>query len=94
MQWKASVAAVTGYEQLASEIDSCETDPPEDEMGPVALEQVRAARTAAKDVVASGALGHAETSSFRVELGGTVTSEDEDEAGDTTGMISVQVFRS
>lgn len=91
MQWLARIEDVSGYEQLAHNIDTCDVEPEEDSLEPPALEQVRAARTAAKDIVASGALGHAETSSFRVELQGVLDEDEEDAA---SGMISVQVFRS
>lgn len=68
MSWSASLGA-TKATDIDAAIDGCATSPPEDGLDEEVVEQVNAARAAAKGLVASGAVGDSEKA-FTVTLSG------------------------
>lgn len=91
MSWSASLGA-TKATDIDAAIDGCATSPPEDGLDEHVVEQVNAARAAAKGLVASGAVGDGEKA-FSVTLSGHSNEGHEPADGWANDCVTVNVVQ-
>lgn len=91
MSWNASLGA-TKAADIPQAIDECVTTPPEDGLDEHVCEQVKAAREAAKALVASGAVGDGDKA-FTVTLSGHSNEGHEPADGWANDCVTVNVVQ-
>jgi hypothetical protein len=86
MSWNATYSSKAEFEANAPSFESCSKEPQ-------VQDQVEIARSVAKLVIESGAIGNAETKEFAVSISGHANPEHEKKVGYANDCISVSVYQ-